>query len=161
MKQVATVLFSVGLTLLILVAVWEITPYIEQTIEMTATESPPLTITTKDNYTHNIYRINISAKCLKNHSVGNEWYADYKIDGVNIYDGQKVSVPVDVRELIIDTCITEKDKEPDTAEKAITLDLSKTESIKTQITVTENGGAYKGHTALWEITVSAELIKME
>lgn len=166
MKQFATVIISVVLTILTLLLIAEIMPYrITLTplnrATVTITEEPPITLNTKNNYTYNIYRIHISADCLQNHSVGNEWYSEFSIDGENIYDGQKISVPVDVKELIINTRITEKDKAPDTSEKTITLNLEKVEPTTVDMTITENGGAYKGNTALWEVTVSVELIEKE
>ncbi len=127
----------------------------------TKTKRQPITIKTKENYTHNIYRININSECVYNNSVGNEWHQYYSIDGEEIFDGDKISVPIDLNTVTIYIQVTEMDKSPDTASKNITLDLSNTSPTKVEMIITEDGPKYNGNTAKWGITVSAELIDRE
>ena len=164
MKLYATVLASVTSTLLLLLLIIAIIPYdITFTPRIQTTdEDMPMTITTKKEFTHNIYRIDISADCLQNNSVGKDWFFDYTTDGENIYSGQKISVPIDLKEFTIDAVITEEDESSDTAEAKIILDLTETEPTATvRMTVTEDGGAYRGNTAVWEITASAEFLEKD
>lgn len=111
------------------------------------------------NYTHGIYQINISDRCILNDSVGNEWIKKYTMDGGIIENGQKINVPLEtVTQKTIKVTITERDKYPDESSKYIQIFLRDNETKNYILTVTEDEGRFKGNVAKWEISVSVKFL---
>ena len=118
--------------------------------------------TTEDDqgYTHAIYRINISKKCVRNNSVGNDWYFEYWINGESFYSGYELVAPLDRKlEKTIRVKITEDDSYPDTAMKEVGIPIRDGVSDTLTLTVKENKGRYAGNTATWEVTITVTLVE--
>ena len=99
------------------------------------------------------FKVTISATCVKNNSVGNEWDTVFSVDGHEIKSGDTVTVSGN--SVVIKTTITEfDDGKDDIGESSTTymisdLDLSNGFTVKQTVIVTENGGKYKGRSAEW------------
>ena len=97
--------------------------------------------------------VTISATCVKNNSVGNEWDTAFSVDGHEIKSGDTITVGSN--SVVIKTTITEfDDGKDDIGESSTTYmisdsDLSNGFTVKQTVIVTENGGQYKGHSAEW------------
>ena len=77
------------------------------------------------DYTYGTYEINITAFCVSNDSVGEEWVKTYTMNGNHISSVTRVTAPLDKpTEKIITATLTEIDKNSESATKniAITLD---------------------------------------
>ena len=112
------------------------------------------------SFTHGVYEINITSLCTYNDCVGNEWHESYTMDGKSIFNGYKVTSPLDrITAKTVNVTITEQDKRSDSSTKDITITLKNNESKTSTIYVVENNGRYKDNIAIWEFTVSVKLIK--
>ncbi|MBE6774153.1 MAG: hypothetical protein E7544_08005 [Ruminococcaceae bacterium] len=105
----------------------------------------------------NLYKINISANCISNNSVGKDWVQIFSINDQQIKNGDKISISKDISEVNFKIYVEESDDSlPDIATKEIILNLESKEATTTSLIVTENKGRFSGNTAEWEITVSTE-----
>lgn len=111
------------------------------------------------NCTHGVYEINISAVCVSNNSVGNEWFKTFTMDGKAFSSSDMVIAPIESETKILTATITEKDKYSDSASKDILIPLKNNTVKMTKITVVEQGGRFDSNTAEWEIKISVKLIK--
>ncbi len=110
-------------------------------------------------YTHAVYEISIYETLLYNNSVGNEWFNVYYCGEEYISSGKQWTVLRDTHEKIdIEVCITEDDKQPDTASHITTISLCDGFQATETITVTESNGRYKGNTAAWKISYKIKLV---
>ena len=97
----------------------------------------------------------ISATCIENNSVGNNWVQEFSINGDAIEPIDVVSFEQN-DELEIITVITEDDQFDDkesagTIYKVTKTDFLKGFTVKHKIVVTEDKGRYAGNTATWEV----------
>jgi len=114
------------------------------------------------DYTYGTYEINITAFCVSNDSVGEEWVKKYIMDGNHISSVTRVTAPLNKPTVkIITATLTEIDKNSESATKniAITLDNEYKTTNSAKLTIIENSGRYKGNSATWQIIVSARLVE--
>ena len=119
------------------------------------TTEPEQTVT----YTQGIYELTFKAKRVSNDSVGNDWTITYKHNEQTVNSGHRVLLSLEV--FIFQTVeveIREHDKLDDVGTGDMKVAICDGGSGKTTITVTENGGRYKGETAVWEITCTVKLV---
>ena len=101
------------------------------------------------------FNVEISAVCIENNSVGNNWEQEFSING-NIIE------PIDIvafnqnDELEIVAKIIEKDKYNDIGKTTTVYTVTKTDFSKgfvvnQKVTITEDKGRYAGNTATWEV----------
>ncbi len=102
------------------------------------------------------FEVTIKATCSNYNHVGNEWKKEYSVAGYEIKSGDIVAFN-EKDKLKIITTITELDDSSDdigeakTTHKVTKEDIKDGFTITQTITVTENGGRYKGNTAAWEV----------
>ena len=110
--------------------------------------------------TDGVYEVNISSVCVSNDSVGRDWAVNYTEDGKMLFDGYKVTAPLNNNiTKIITAKIIERDKYSDEASRDIAIALKDGATSTATITVFENNGRFKGNCAKWEIAMSVKLIK--
>lgn len=108
------------------------------------------------NSTGTQFEVTIKANCSDYNQVGNEWLTEYSISGNAIKSGSTI-VLNEKDKLKIVTTITELDDSSDDVGKAKTThtvtkkELESGFTVSQTITVTENGGRYKGKSAKWEV----------
>ena len=111
------------------------------------------------NYTQGIYELTFKAKRVSNNSVGNDWKITYTHNGQTVKSGHKVLLSLEVFTFqTIEVEIREDDKLDDVGTGIMKVAICDGGSGKTTITVTENGGRYKGESAVWEITCTVKLV---
>ena len=121
-------------------------------------EEQPTTIL-KGNYSHGIYQLTFTEKRISNDHVGNDWSFTYTHNGQTIKSGYTITQPLEVFTFqSIGIEIRENDKIDDVGTGTLTVAICAVGSGKTEISVTENAGAFKGNTAVWEISCEVELI---
>lgn len=114
---------------------------------------------TTANYTHGIYELTFKAKRVSDDSVGNDWTITYTHNGETVKSGHRVLLSLEVFTFqTIEVEVREDDKLDDVGTGDMKVAICDGGSEKTTITVTENGGRYKGETAVWEITCTVKLI---
>ncbi len=122
-----------------------------------APEQTP-TIPERD-YDYGIYQLTFTEKKISNDCVGNDWSFTYKCNGETVKSGHKVLLSLEVFTFqTIAVEIREGDRLDDVGTGDIKVAICDGSSGKTTITVTENGGQYKGNTAIWEITCTVKLV---
>jgi len=60
-----------------------------------------------------------------------------------------------------DITVKENDKIPDIGTGSLTVTFNGESEIKTEISVTEDGGSHQGNKARWEVTCKVNLIEMK
>jgi len=111
------------------------------------------------NYTHGIYQLTFKTKAISNDHVGNDWSFTYTCDGKTIKNGHSFTYSLEeISLLTINIMIRENDKIDDTGTGTLRVTIYDGCSGKTQVTVTETDGRYKGNIAVWEITCQVELV---
>ncbi len=112
-------------------------------------------------YTHAVYKTNITAECISNDSVGDDWGFAYIMDGQEIKSGHQVIIPMigEAQTKMITATVKERDKMPDVATEEVTFEIRGGEEKRRRLTVTENNGRAKDRCAVWDITVSVEFIE--
>lgn len=111
------------------------------------------------NFSYGIYRLTFKEKIISNNCVGNDWSFTYTHDGQTIKSGYRITQPFDIFSFqSIDVEVREKDKIDDVGAGTLTVAICEIGSGKTEVTVTENRGLFKGNTAVWEISCQVELI---
>ena len=114
---------------------------------------------TTTNRTHGIYELTFNASEVSNDSVGNDWTITYTYNDKTVKNGHQILLPLELSLFqTIGVEVREDDKQDDVGTGEIKVAICDGGSGKTTITVTENGGRYKGNIALWEITCTVKLI---
>lgn len=111
------------------------------------------------NDTYGIYELTFKTEEISNDGVGNDWSFTYTYNGKTIQSGYKMRLSLEVftfRSVQVE--VREDDKLDDTGTGTLLFAICDGGSGKTQVTVTENGGRYKGSTAVWEITCTVNLV---
>ena len=111
------------------------------------------------NYTQGIYELTFKARRVSDDSVGNDWTITYKHNGETVKSGHKVLLSLEIFTFqTVEVEIREDDKLDDVGTGDMKVAICDGGSGKTTITVTENGGRYKGECAVWEITCTVKLV---
>lgn len=128
---------------------------------------PEATISTtpeidKLNGTQGLYELTFHTKQLSNHSVGEDWSFKYTYNGQVIKNGYRIAQPLNLFSFLsVEVEVHEKDKIDDIATGTLYIAICDGGSGRTEITVTENAGPYKGNTAVWEITCEVALAEKQ
>lgn len=111
------------------------------------------------DYDYGIYQLTFTEKKISNNYVGNDWSFTYTHNGQTIKSGYTITQSLDIFTFQpIGVEIREKDKLDDVGTGTLHVAICEGGSGKTEITVTENAGAFKGKTAVWEISCKVELV---
>ena len=111
------------------------------------------------NYSYGIYELTFTEKKITNNCVGNDWSFTYTHNGQTIKSGYTITQSLEIFTFqSIGVEIREKDKIDDVGTGTLKVAICEAGSGKTEITVTENAGAFKGNTAVWEISCEVELV---
>lgn len=111
------------------------------------------------NYTQGIYELFFKARRVSDDSVGNDWTITYKHNVETVKSGHKVLLSLEVFTFqTIEVKIREDDKLDDVDTGDMNVAICDGGSGKTTITVTENGGQYKGECTVWGITCTVKLV---
>ncbi len=106
-----------------------------------------------------VYQLIITAELVTNDSVGEEWSKRYMCEGEVVYSGQLWTVPHGtIKQMEIETVITERDKCPDVGSGRLIVELQDGVMVSTVITVRENYGRYSGNIAKWDVTCRVERV---
>ena len=123
------------------------------TTEITESTGSNYTEVVGKDYTEGVYELRISKRQLSNNAVGNDWSFRYFYNGEEIKNGHTFTLSLELFMFVsIDVEVTEEDKISDVGNGKITLGLCDGGKGKTEVTVVENAGAFKGNEAVWEIT---------
>lgn len=123
-----------------------------------AVEAQPPTIP-EGNYSYGIYQLTFKEKKISNECVGNDWSFTYTHNGQTIKSGYTITQSLEIFTFqSIGVEVREKDKIDDVGTGNLTVAICEVGSGKTEITVTENAGAFKGNTAVWEISCEVKLV---
>ena len=127
----------------------------EQVQTPTQTE---LTIPEGD-YAYGIYELTFKTKLISNDSVGNDWSFTYTHNGQTIKSGYTIEQSLEIFTFqSIGVEVREDDKIDDVGTGTMAVAICEVGSGKTQITVTETNGCFKGNTAVWEISCEVKLV---
>ena len=111
------------------------------------------------DYDYGIYQLTFTEKKISNNHVGNDWSFTYTHNGQTIKSGYTVTQSLEVFTFqSIGVEIREKDTIDDVATGTLTVAICEVGSGKTEITITENAGAFKGSTAVWEVSCEVKLV---
>ena len=106
-----------------------------------------------EHYTHGIYELTFKARRISNNHVGNDWSFIYTYDGETIKSGHQIVYSLELFTFLpIHVEIREDDKIDDVGTGTMRVAIADGGSGKTEITVTETDGKYKGNTAVWEVS---------
>ena len=115
-----------------------------------------------DDYTYGIYKLTFKTKLISNNSVGNDWSFTYTHNGETIESGYTITQSLEIFTFqSIGIEVRENDKFDDVGTGTMAVAICEVGSGKTEITVTETNGCYKGNTAVWEILCEVELVGKE
>ncbi len=97
-----------------------------------------------------------SAVCKDENHIGSNWTQEFSVNGRKVSEGSKVTLAVGDT-LTVKAVITDNDSNPDVGENTATRtvtqnDLDRGFKMTMKVSVTENGGRYKGETADWTVT---------
>lgn len=109
-------------------------------------------------YTHGVYKIEITSKCIEKNHVGNEWSQIYWYKDELIESGDKITAELGSK-ITIAAVITEEDKYEDVGTGAVEIELSDEASNSTYVYVEERGGRFRGNVAKWKVTATAKLVR--
>ena len=113
----------------------------------------------EDNYTYGIYELTFKTKLISNDSVGNDWSFTYTHNGQTIKSGYTIEQSLEIFTFqSIGIEVREDDKIDDVGTGTMAVAICEVGSGKTQITVTETSGCFKGNTAVWEISCEVKLV---
>ena len=111
------------------------------------------------NYTQGIYELTFLAKRISHDRVGNDWTITYIHNGQTVKSGHKILLSLELFAFqAVKVEVREDDKLDDVGTGDMVVAICDGGSGKTTVTVTENGGPYKGETAVWEITCTVKLV---
>ena len=115
--------------------------------------------TAEGNHSYGIYQLTFKEKKISNDCVGNDWSFTYTHNGQTIKSGYKITQSLEIfTSQSIGVEVREKDKIDDIGIGNLTVAICEVGSGKTEITVTENAGTFKGNAAVWEIFCEVELV---
>ena len=107
----------------------------------------------KETLDYSKYQLTFQTKEISNDSVGKDWSFIYTYNGQTIQSGYEIIQSTGVFSFqSIDVEVRENDKFDDVGKGTLTVAVCDGGSGKTQITVTETNGCYKGNIAVWEIS---------
>lgn len=111
------------------------------------------------DYTYGIYELTFKTKLISNNSVGNDWSFTYTHNGQTIKSGYTIEQSLEIFTFqSIGIEVREDDKIDDVGTGTMAVAICEVGSGKTQITVTETSGCFKGNTAVWEISCEVKLV---
>lgn len=111
------------------------------------------------DYTYGIYELTFKTKLISNDSVGNDWSFTYTHNGQTIKSGYTIEQSLEIFTFqSIGIEVREDDKIDDVGTGTMAVAICEVGSGKTQITVTETSGCFKGNTAVWEISCEVKLV---
>jgi hypothetical protein len=111
------------------------------------------------NCSYGIYQLTFKEKKISNDCVGNDWSFTYTHNGQTIKSGYTIIQSLEIFTFqSIGVEVRENDKIDDVGTGTLTVAICEVGSGKTEITVTENAGAFKGNTAVWEISCEVKLV---
>ena len=111
------------------------------------------------DHAYGIYQLTFKEKKISNACVGNDWSFTYSHNGKTIKSGYKITRALEILTFqSIGVEIRENDKIDDVGTGTLTVTICDMGSGKTEIAVTENAGAYKGNSAVWEISCEVKLV---
>lgn len=113
----------------------------------------------KVDYTYGIYELTFKTKLISNDSVGNDWSFTYTYNGQTIESGYTITQSLEIFSFqSIEIEVREKDKIDDVGTGTMAVAICDGGKGKTEITVTETNGCFKGNTAMWEVSCEVELV---
>jgi len=116
----------------------------------------------KGDYSYGIYKLTFKTKLISNDSVGNDWSFTYTHNRQTIESGYTITQSLEIFTFqSIGIEVRENDKFDDVGTGTMAVAICEVGSGKTEITVTETNGCYKGNTAVWEILCEVELVGKE
>lgn len=116
----------------------------------------------KGDHKCGIYQLTFTEKEISNDHVGNDWSFTYTHNGQTIKSGYTITQPLETFTFqSIGVEIREKDKIDDVGTGTLAVAICEGGSGKTEITVTENAGAFNGNTAVWEISCEVKLVSKQ
>lgn len=130
------------------------------TLLLSACAAPEQTQTmSKENYSYGTYQLIFKEKKISNECVGNDWSFTYTHNNQTIKSGYTITQSLEIFTFqSIGVEIREKDKIDDVGIGNLTVAICEIGSGKTEVTVTETDGRYKGNTAVWEISCMVKLV---
>ena len=107
-------------------------------------------------------KVRISANCISNNHVGNDWWYSYKVNGNLVNSGDIIPIKVNSK-LSVSSMIVENDSVPDEGKASYSLTVNQDYwecgfYIEQTIYVTENRGRYTGNSATWYVRYEFEPI---
>ena len=122
-----------------------------------STQTEP--IIPEGDYTYGIYELTFKTKLISNDSVGNEWSFTYTHNGQTIENGYTITQSLEIFTFqSIGVEVRENDKIDDVGTGTMAVAICEVGSDKTEITVTETNGCFKGNTAVWEVSCEVNLV---
>jgi len=113
----------------------------------------------EENYDYGIYQLTFKEKNISNDSVGNDWLFTYTYNSKPIKSGYRVTQSLDEFSFqSIDVEVREKDKIDDVGIGTLKVAICGVGSGKTEVTVTETDGRFKGNAAVWEISCEVKMV---
>ena len=114
------------------------------------------------DYDYGIYQLTFTEKKISNNFVGNDWSFTYTHNGQNIKSGYTITQSLEIFTFqSIDVEVRENDKIDDVGTGTLAVAICEVGSGKTEVTVTENAGAFTGNTAVWEISCEVKLVSKQ
>lgn len=111
------------------------------------------------DYSYGIYQLTFKEQRITRDFVGNDWSFTYTHNGQVIKSGYTITQSLEIFTFqSIGVEIREKDKIDDVGTGTLTVAICEVGWGNVEITVTENAGAFKGNTAVWEITCQVKLV---
>ncbi len=111
------------------------------------------------DYNYGIYQLTFTEKKISNNFVGNDWSFTYTHNGQVIKSGYTITQSLEIFTFqSIGVEVREKDKIDDVGTGTLAVAICEVGSGKTEVTVTETDGRFKGNTAVWEIFCKVELV---
>lgn len=111
------------------------------------------------DYDYGIYQLTFTEKKISNNFVGNDWSFTYTHNGQTIKSGYTITQSLEIFTFqSIDVEVRENDKIDDVGTGTLAVAICEVGSGKTEVTVTENAGAFKGNTAVWKIFCEVKLV---
>ncbi|MBR7121983.1 MAG: hypothetical protein IKC95_00780 [Oscillospiraceae bacterium] len=111
------------------------------------------------DYDYGIYQLTFKTKKISNDHVGNDWSFTYTHNGQTIKSGYTITQSLEIFTFqSIGVEVRENDEIDGVGTGTLTVAICEVGSGKTEITVTETDGRYKGNTAVWEISREVELV---
>ena len=121
--------------------------------------SEQISTTCGGSYDYGIYELTFKTKKISNHCVGLNWSFAYTYQDEIIKSGFRIPLSLTLFMFLpIDVEVRENDKIDDVGTGRLYVPLYDGGSCKTEITVMEMNGRYKGNTAIWEIACEVKMV---